>query len=137
MVASRTKGSRPEQFRCRLCGKSVSLKARDAGGRLLRSDTVWCRECGRESPDAIRFKRYGVTPEQYAAAMAIGCEICHRTDVALHIDHDHECCPARKFRTCGECVRGFLCGNCNRALGLVRDDPTILASAISYLNRQG
>lgn len=125
---------RPESFDCRLCGKSVSIKSRSAGGRLPRTDTVWCRDCGRESPDAKRFHRYGITPEEYKEALARGCEICKAHPSDLHIDHDHGCCTGRK-RTCGECVRGFLCGPCNRALGMFRDDTGNLLSAIEYLNK--
>lgn len=41
-----------------------------------------------------------------------------------HVDHDHKCCPGVK--SCGECVRGLLCRNCNRALGLLHDDAHLL-----------
>ena len=32
-------------------------------------------------------------------------------------------------------VRGLLCGACNRALGLVRDDILLLGNAINYLKK--
>lgn len=57
------------------------------------------------------------------------CLICemspngfHKT---LHVDHDHET---------GK-VRGLLCHHCNTMLGLARDSPKTLASAIDYLKR--
>ena len=42
----------------------------------------------------------------------------------LVVDHCHDS---------GE-VRGLLCHNCNRALGLLKDDPAVLKRAIEYLN---
>ena len=129
----RKAGGRPVESTCGLCGKAFSLN-RSASGRLQRTDTIWCRDCGRESPEALRFKRYGITPERYAEALAEGCEICHRKASKLHIDHDHDCCPARTFRTCGKCVRGLICGPCNRALGMFKDDVGALQRAIDYLN---
>jgi len=53
-----------------------------------------------------------------------------------HVDHDHLCCPDLKGRsnsTCGECVRGILCDNCNRGLGAFKDSSIVLESAINYL----
>lgn len=134
VVASRTKGERIESFVCRLCGKSVSIKARDESGRLVRTDVAWCRDCGRDSVDARRFKKYGVTPEQFALLTANGCHICGAKDRRYHVDHDHACCPTDK-RSCGKCVRGVLCGQCNQALGMLRDRVDLLQNAIAYLNR--
>lgn len=128
---SRHKGSRPTNFSCRLCGRDVDMRRR-TGGRLPRTDTIWCRDCGRESPEAMRFKNWGVSPDRYAAALELGCEICGDKPDVLHVDHDHSCCGKRSS-TCGKCVRGFLCGNCNRALGMFRDDTTRLSAAIAYL----
>jgi hypothetical protein len=74
------------------------------------------------------FKRsYGLTREQVEAAIAARsnrCDICGRL-AKLHVDHDH---AAKK-------VRGFLCGSCNRGLGLFRDSPISLARAVTYLER--
>lgn len=52
------------------------------------------------------------------------CAIC-RSAAATDADHDH----ATRVK------RGLLCGNCNRAIGLLRDDPLVTASATRYLER--
>lgn len=51
----------------------------------------------------------------------------------LNIDHNHECCPGN--RSCGKCIRGPLCSACNMAIGLLRDDPNIIYSALDYIQR--
>jgi hypothetical protein len=51
----------------------------------------------------------------------------------LHIDHDHECCPGTY--SCGECVRGLICGNCNTGLGLFGDDVARITGAADYLQQ--
>lgn len=47
------------------------------------------------------------------------------------IDHNHSCCPGDK--SCGDCIRGLLCGNCNVALGHAGDDPVLLSRMADYL----
>lgn len=64
------------------------------------------------------------------------CKICSvefGTDrrTKPHVDHDHSCCPANE--SCGACIRGILCGDCNKGLGFFRDDPATLEQAIQYL----
>lgn len=54
------------------------------------------------------------------------CQICGiREDASsqLHLDHSH---------TTGA-FRGWLCGNCNRAIGCMQDDPERLRAAAEYL----
>lgn len=133
---SRTGGKRPTELTCDFCAQPFLLN-RSRTGRLQRTDTKWCPDCGRDSPEVSRFRRYGVTREQYEAATLAGCEICGRTDKPLHVDHDHNCCPTRgrTSRTCGKCVRGFLCGPCNRGIGLFFDVPTALERAALYLRK--
>ena len=78
--------------------------------------------------------RYGMTPPEYEAMLeAQGglCAICEQPETSkrggvvrrLAVDHCHET---------GE-VRGLLCNNCNRALGMFGDSPATLAGAIAYL----
>lgn len=123
--------------RCRRCGtwKSEAEFYNDAGS----SDGLngYCMPCTR---DAALESKYGVTPERYAQLLAAQngrCAVCHtkpQQDANLHVDHDHSCC-ATESKSCGRCVRGLLCGDCNTALGLLRDDPQRLVSALQYLKR--
>lgn len=88
----------------------------------------WREKKGKEflKLDAIE-KRYGVTPEQYRQAEREQdgcCAVCGRR-VPLHTDHDHK---TKEFR-------GLVCGSCNRALGLMQDDPERLEAAARYLRR--
>jgi len=85
--------------------------------------------------------KYGITPEQYdalLAAQAGGCGVCGTKEPTwrgqqanFRIDHDHGCCPGEK--TCGKCIRGLLCGNCNTMLGMAKDNPDTLRRALIYL----
>jgi Recombination endonuclease VII len=50
---------------------------------------------------------------------------------AIAIDHDHTCCDNNK--SCGKCVRGLLCRDCNLMLGHAKDKESTLANAIEYL----
>lgn len=101
----------------------------------------WCSPC---SSDYMTIARYGISR---AAVLAMveeqgGCAICG-TRVqkspgfrnGWHVDHDHTCCPGD--RTCGECVRGVLCANCNKLIGLAQDSTPRLARAIQYLESRG
>lgn len=54
------------------------------------------------------------------------CEACGEVPYkALNVDHCH---------STGN-IRGMLCGNCNRALGLLKDSPETLLGLLSYIRR--
>lgn len=83
---------------------------------------------------------YGLTRDdvdRLLAAQDGKCKICRQPPnpvhkkPKLHVDHDHKCCPGKK--SCGKCVRALLCGNCNTALGLLKEDPLVLAAAAAYV----
>ena len=70
-----------------------------------------------------------------AEAQNGGCAICGgapKDGPSLHVDHDHACCPGRK-KSCGLCLRGLLCEDCNRVLGMFGDDIARFEAAIGYL----
>lgn len=60
----------------------------------------------------------------------------------LHLDHAHTCCPDGKFGTthkksCGKCVRGWLCRDCNWSLGRLQENPRMIQGLLDYLERGG
>jgi hypothetical protein len=65
------------------------------------------------------------------------CAICYRDRSEFSknfaVDHDHRCCSSKK--SCGKCIRGLICFDCNIALGHLKEDPKILQNALNYLNR--
>jgi hypothetical protein len=74
-------------------------------------------------------RKYGLTQNLFEALVAAqlgNCAICGANeDLELHVDHDHR---TKK-------VRGLLCGKCNKAIGLLNDDPHLLEAAKQYLER--
>ena len=76
---------------------------------------------------------YGVSPELLRALLDAQdgrCGICTRATgkaKALAMDHDHRCCNGPV--SCGECVRGALCGPCNELIGRYGVDALLRAIA--------
>lgn len=125
------------------------------GGKYLDS---WCKLCNRkaaklryhETKEANRDKRneaarrrkiemHGISIDQYEEILIAQdgtCALCDRTEDGkrLAIDHDHACCPGS--HSCGKCVRGLLCGPCNTAIGLFRDDVKVMTKAIKYVRNE-
>jgi Recombination endonuclease VII len=65
------------------------------------------------------------------------CALCGSTDPdgrRLAVDHDHACCGTRTG--CKRCIRGLLCGICNRLLGHVETKPELVSRFADYLSRR-
>lgn len=90
------------------------------------------------SPQTVLCVRHKQLDAQHRSSYGIGlldrlseeakskcCPICGRVPGKLHLDHDHET---------GE-HRDYLCGPCNRALGLMQDDPEVLRAAAAYIEK--
>lgn len=60
------------------------------------------------------------------------CKICLRQLKAPTIDHDHNCCGGTY--SCGYCVRGIICRDCNSAIGLAGDSPETLNRMAQYID---
>jgi len=96
-----------------------------------------CRKC--QQTYALAHK-WGLTMDQWEALLESqggGCAVCGVSGCAsgraFAVDHDHQCCLGA--RSCGKCVRGLLCADCNRAIGLLKDDPVRIRSAAEYVER--
>ena len=99
------------------------------------------RDANRDRVNELaRCARYGLTIERLREMYTACGEKCQGCGVAqedaprglLYIDHDHACCPGAG--SCGRCVRGLLCLNCNSTLGMCADDPEILIGLARYLS---
>lgn len=99
-----------------------------------------CDQCHKLYDEPFRHGLSRGTVEDMLLDQDGRCNICTRTILiqspasrvdAVHIDHNHSCCPGSQ--SCGRCVRGLLCGRCNSALGMLRDDANIADRAAIYL----
>lgn len=114
-----------------------------------------CRKCAsartikhqKENPEMFKKRKrkyaisqHGITLEKYDEILKSqnnSCAICKAKASNfkrfLYIDHDHSCCPGQF--SCGKCIRGLLCYNCNFMIGLSKDNEKTLKYAIIYLNK--
>lgn len=128
---------------CNRCGEFKPLddfyphqrKDQHKISRSAQCKSCVCAQKRIEQPDR-RLKRYGLTAGEYNARITeqngkcAGCGLLQQAH-EWHVDHDHACCPGE--RTCGKCVRGLLCRDCNLALGFARDDIARLLGLADYL----
>lgn len=137
-------------YRCKSCSAELAHIWYENQLKPARREKVraW-RENNPEAQAAIQWssklKRHGLTPDQYAKILTDQqglCAICRNPETrivrgtlcAMAIDHDHKCCSG-PF-SCGKCVRGLLCDQCNKALGCFNDNPSRLRRAAEYLERR-
>ena len=89
-------------------------------------------------------KRYGLSLKDLNIMYETqggGCAICNKNipnptkegskRFITSIDHNHACCPTEN--SCGFCVRGLLCRDCNLMIGHAKDDLETLKKAVNYL----
>lgn len=100
---------------------------------------TYCKECSKLVGHSANLKRFGLTVEDYIdleKAQNGVCAICKDPEMnkrRLSVDHDHNCCPGSG--SCGKCIRGLLCSNCNTFLGNAKDNIETLKAAIKYLQK--
>lgn len=86
----------------------------------------------KSAPEKVRARwrrwKYGLSEEAYDHLLfkqnhaCAGCRVVTK----LVIDHDHN----------DGKVRGLLCDPCNRAIGIVKDEPKTLRALADYLEKQ-
>lgn len=87
-----------------------------------------------DSRAPIRRRAHGLTADERDALAGMQgglCAICARSGQRLQVDHDHRHCPGSTG--CRQCVRGYLCGRCNSALGWIGDNN--IPALLRYLAR--
>ena len=117
--------------KCRFCyneyQKQWYIKNQEVHIERVRSGRLKKGKAGvRAANHHISLEFYYQMLEKYDGK----CWVCKEKE-ATCIDHDHGCCPGKT--SCGQCVRGLLCGQCNSMLGLAKDNPKILIAGSKYL----
>lgn len=135
---------------CRKCGESKPYSEFNKGNDRFGLHT-WCKSCvahykkewrkadGNGAREAATSRRhyykatYGISVDDYERMLEeqfFECPICGK-DVddegsMFSVDHNH---------TTGV-IRGLLCRQCNRALGMFSDSADVLRRAITYLENE-
>lgn len=133
------------------CGKCKEFKPfKDFYKNKNRYDGVssYCKDCSRpytreaqkryyhRNPEKTKSSYlktlYGITLQDYQNILRnqkYSCAICfsEKNDLGRYFSVDH--CHNTKQ------VRGLLCNRCNRAIGLLKDDISLLRNAIKYLEK--
>lgn len=128
------------------CSKCLAVKDSES---FYKSNKSWCKSCSNKASAEWRASnpekksaisktyhiksKYNLTNEEYCAMIEAGCEVCGSNE-GLCIDHDHACCPGQK--TCGKCIRGILCNDCNIAEGRLKSDKELVKALLRYLEKE-
>lgn len=143
---------------CKKCGVTKDLSEFSIKNKKTGTHNAWCKPCNRAyqkehykanfqvyrskaraweaangGKDGKRLRNYGLTEEQFEVMFAkFGgkCWMCRERE-ALVVDHDHSCCSG--ISSCGKCVRGLLCSQCNTGLGFLGDTVASVERALNYL----
>jgi hypothetical protein len=122
---------------CKDCGPGTKRPATYPGPRCATHHRAVKASRRLAAQESRVLQVYSLPPEIYDRIYEVQggrCEICRRATGArkrLAVDHDHSCCNGPT--SCGRCVRGLLCGTCNKTLGHLRDDPEAFERAALYL----
>ena len=121
---------------CSVCNENKAIEKFPKHSSCLGGVAPVCRFC---KTSATRFKRYGVSHQQYTEMYIKQdgkCAICSSTNPnsraakdgskSFCVDHCH---------VTGE-IRGLLCFKCNSGLGNFMDSTEKLKNAINYLSRE-
>lgn len=155
---SSTRGLNGRSSKCKQCRRSDRKKAwhEDRGGHRSKD---FARKAAR-TPEEVAARRlydfeyrlkftYQMSLADYDYLMdqqSGVCFLCEGPETKVHhqsktlcrltVDHDHRCCPG--IKSCGKCIRGLLCYECNLFLGKIEMKPKLIEkfNLGSYVNRR-
>lgn len=123
---------------CRRCKECRRQRVRIYYEKSKDKFSLYHMEYNKNNPEKIKLydhrstiKKYGLTLDEYNTILKNqnnGCAICGNKCSSgnnLSVDHCH---------FSGK-IRGLLCGKCNKALGLFKDDSELLIKASEYLKK--
>ena len=121
------------------CKRRLPAKAFSRSTRRPDGLDFYCRECKADyQAEWTLMRNFGLTKATYDRMLADqggGCAICGKEfgmiragkRLRLAVDHDH----------LTGAVRGILCADCNRGIGMFKDDPRLLQAAVDYISNKG
>lgn len=149
------RGATAEELPCTKCRQVKPLADFYPHAGTARGYQCWCRSCAAEvraeraripeDRNSIRRRKlremYGITMADYDAmfeAQGGRCAICGVQKEPWEPGVGLE--GRQKFLTVDHChadghIRGLLCGPCNRGIGQLQDDLSIILAAADYLRR--
>lgn len=113
-------------YTCDVCGEQFIASSHN---RKCSDSKCRCKKCLKSKrTNDFMMKSYNISLDYYEKILELQnnqCAICHKeqTNKRLAVDHCH---------STGK-VRGLLCEQCNRILGLLKDNIDIVNSAMTYL----
>lgn len=121
---------RERAYRQSARGRETQRAWREANSEKVKASKRAERQRNKDTRRDYDFRqKYGITLADYDRMFAEQdglCAICFQPPTGgrrMAVDHNHET---------GK-VRGLLCLRCNLAIGNLRDDPMVIASAFSYV----
>lgn len=126
LFSKKTMPLKPSSNKTRQCNKCSEVKDLEdfhvpyykKNNEKGRSHT--CKNCIRkQTQETSALKRLHFSPTDCL------CQLCGTYSESLHLDHNHK----------DGSFRGYLCANCNQALGKFKDSIDKLKKAIAYLEQ--
>ena len=132
---------------CIKCGETKDITLFAKGSKYNNGYRGTCKKCHssyvtqkqkdnphkRKANPNRKWRRHGLEDHRYFDLYSKHngkCHSCKDRD-GINIDHDHTCCNGSY--SCGKCVRGILCSQCNTALGLLNDERNKIISLLEYI----
>ncbi len=112
---------------CYWCETTKILSQFNTAPSKTSGFSSYCRKCTIMVNHKLSYSRF----LQMLTDQEDKCAICRVHFEVYAIDHDHRCCPGK--RSCGRCIRGLLCTNCNTGIGCLKESKLVLTQAIHYL----
>jgi hypothetical protein len=114
---------------CPKCDKDLTIE--EFHIRKDGKPYAYCKICHHSASTSYfkkiyKYSRYQINKQDYDTMLLLQgnkCKTCKEDLLKPHIDHCHNT---------GK-VRGLLCGNCNKALGLIRENTETLQNLITYI----